>query len=217
MNDEPNWIRDAISAPRFAPYLARCRGDLAAAVDLYWWNIEVSAAFYAPLHCLEVSLRNAAHQQLTRRFGRTAWWQVAPLTRVGSRMVADAEDKLVARGRERTSDDMVAALSFGFWVSLFSSRFDRSFWVPCLHRALPHYRGPRREVHSDLHSTLLFRNRIMHHEPVHYRHLEADHRTIGRLLGYVSPAMVTQLQTYDRVPDVLLKRPAPPHSPGGGR
>jgi hypothetical protein len=216
MSTAPDWIREAVSPPRFAPYLTSCRGDLAVAAELYWWNIAVSEAFYAPLHCLEVSLRNAAHQQLARRFDRSDWWHAAPLTRAGLRLVADAEEKLVMRGRARTSDDMVAALSFGFWVSLFSRTFDRSLWVPGLHSALPHYRGPRRVLHRELHSVLLFRNRIMHHEPVHNRHLEADHRTIRRLLGYVSPAMAHQLERYDRVPEVLGLRPAASSTPPSG-
>jgi hypothetical protein len=218
MSTEPDWIRDALSVPRFAPYLAKTSGDLSTAIQLYWWNVGVSAAFYAPLHCLEMALRNAVHQQLAVKFGRTDWWEVAPLNKSGLRIVEDTQSKLATRARPSTADDMVAELSFGFWVSFVSNTYHRSVWVPCLHKAFPFYRGRRRPLHSDLRTTLLFRNRIMHHEPIHHRHLEADHRTILRLLGYLSPAMAAQLKSYDQVEAMLRQRPGNSSSAilGGG-
>jgi hypothetical protein len=214
--DEPDWIRDTLSQPRFAPYLAARGGDMAAAIRLYWWNLDISAAFYTPLHCLEIALRNGIHQQLSIAFGRSEWWTVVPLHENGLQMVDDARQKLATRTRSSTADDMVAGLSFGFWVSLVSNTYDRRLWVPCLHRAFPFYRGRRRHLHGDLRTMLLFRNRIMHYEPIQHRHLEEDHRTILRLLGYLAPNMVVQLKSYDRVPEVLRQRPGGA-SPGGAR
>lgn len=46
MVTEPDWIRDALSQARFAPYLAKTGGDIDTAIRLYWWNIDISAAFY---------------------------------------------------------------------------------------------------------------------------------------------------------------------------
>jgi hypothetical protein len=79
--------------------------------------------------------------------------------------------------------------------------------------------GHRRPIHIDLHTMLLFRNRIMHHEPIHHRHLEADHQTILRLLGYLSPSMVEQLKLYDQVEVVLGQLPdsSSPVFPGGAQ
>jgi len=42
------------------------------ALDLYVWNLQVSAAFQAPLHVLEVCLRNAMHTNLALGF-RVDW------------------------------------------------------------------------------------------------------------------------------------------------
>jgi hypothetical protein len=168
---------------------------------------------YASLHCLEIALRNALHRQLTIKFNRTDWWIAAHLHKNGPRMVKEAQDKLAGRGRPGTADNMVAELPFGFWVSLVSSTYHRDLWVPCLHRAFPFYRGPRRRLHRDLDTILLFRNRIMHHEPIHHRHLEADRQTILRLLGYLSPSMARQPKPYDRIEVVLRQRPAQPHRP----
>ncbi|WP_103351017.1 hypothetical protein [Amycolatopsis sp. CA-128772] len=212
MSTEPSWVREALSSPRFAPYLAKAGGDLAAAIELYWWNVDVSAAFYFPLHCLEVALRNALHRQLSESFGRDDWWSVAPLRKKGPQLVAVARRKLTERGRPGTADNVVAELSLGFWVSLVSRNYTRDLWVPYLHKVFPRYPGGRGALHHDLTTVLLFRNRIMHHEPIHHRHLEADHRTIRRVLDYLSPAMITQLEPYDRVERTLKQRPAPPES-----
>ena len=81
-----------------------------------------------------------------------------------------------------TPGHVVAALPFGFWVSLLSSgggaTYETRLWRPALHRAFPHYRGPRRSVHQRLVTMRLLRKRIAHHEPIHYRHLAADHATM---------------------------------------
>ncbi|MFI5607196.1 hypothetical protein [Amycolatopsis sp. NPDC051903] len=206
MSTEPAWIRDTLSAPRFAPYQART-GDLIEAIRLYWWNVDVSGAFYTSLHCLELALRNSLHSRLTIAYGRPDWWTVAPLSKHGLQKVGAALDKLKFRPRQITADDIVAELTFGFWVSLVSGAHARGLWEPFLHKAFPFFRGKRRDLHNDLHTVLLFRNRIMHHEPIHHRHLEADHATILRLLGYLSSDMVSQLTAYDRADAVLKQRP----------
>ncbi len=211
MSAEPDWVREALSAPRFTPYLAKAGNDMARAIKLYWWNVDVSAAFYLALHCLELALRNAAHYQLSVRYGQDDWWAVAALHGGGQRMVSDARTKLATRTREVcrpiTADDMVAQLSLGFWVSLTSRAYDRPLWVPTLHRAFPFHRGSRRAVHEDLQTMLFFRNRIMHHEPIHHRHLQADHETLLRLVGYLSPSLLLELKSYDGVPAALAQRP----------
>ncbi|MEU9024397.1 hypothetical protein [Actinomadura sp. NPDC048394] len=205
--DEFGWTHAAFSPARLAPYLAAAQGDRSAAMRLYCWNIEVSAAFYGPLQCLEVTLRNAAHAELCRRFRRSDWWTPARLTEEGRRSIARAEEKLERHGILRPSADaVVAELTFGFWVSLLSRSADRYFWVPALHRAFPGYSGPRRELHAEMYEVLKFRNRVMHHEPIHRRALEKDHERVFRLLGYLSPECAAHAARLDRVPEVLARR-----------
>ncbi|MGH3898366.1 MAG: hypothetical protein ACRDTA_08940, partial [Pseudonocardiaceae bacterium] len=67
-------------------------------------------------------------------------------------------------------------------------------------------KGKRQPLHDNLLAMVLLRNRIMHHEPVHHRDLRADHAKIYRLLGYISPRMVKELEVLDRVSEVLRWR-----------
>ncbi|GAA1696110.1 hypothetical protein ACFTSF_06365 [Kribbella sp. NPDC056951] len=207
MTVEIDWMWHALSQARLRPYVEKASGDLTAAAELYWWNVDISAAFYAPLQCFEVALRNAVHSQLVLSYGRVDWWAIAPLQEVSQRLVGAACRQAASAPREGTADDVVTELTLGFWVALLSRRYDRTLWVPHLHEAFPHYRGPRRRLHEELETIRLFRNRIMHHEPIHYRHLEADHRTILRVLRYVSPEMASHPAVTTAVEVVLQRRP----------
>jgi hypothetical protein len=206
--EPPEWIRDLLSAPRLGPYLRASNGAAAVAIRLYWWNAAVSAAFYGPLHCLEIGLRNALHCQLRGYYGRADWWSVAPLTSDGVRRVKEASVKLSRTSPHPSPDDVVAALTFGFWISLLSrgASYDRTLWVPTLHRAFPYYSGRRAALHDNLVAMLRLRNRVMHYEPIHHRDLAADRAKIYRLLGYISAEATREVAPLDRIPEILSRR-----------
>jgi hypothetical protein len=204
----PSWFDRVFTSARLAPYQEAAARGGTHAVDLYRWNLQVSEAFLPALSCLEISMRNAMHEQLTVRYRRADWWMSVPLDQHEVRAVQQARDD--RRRRKETdpgTDDIVAELSFAFWVSLLSRQYDRRFWVPALHRAFPGYHGPRSTLHDNLDAMRRFRNRVMHHEPVHHRHLAADHAKIYRLLGFIEPEAVAWLREFDRVPEMLAKRP----------
>jgi hypothetical protein len=50
--DQENLVR-LLSRIRLRRYIADCDGDVTAAVRLYAWNMEASAAFLGPLSCAE--------------------------------------------------------------------------------------------------------------------------------------------------------------------
>lgn len=210
MTDQlPEWMLRAFSKLRLGRYVRAARGNTVVAGRLYWWNVEASASLYGSLHCLEVALRNALHQQLSLAYGRADWWAVAPLNANGQRLVAKARSKCERRGLvPAPPDSMVAELSFGFWASLVSggSRYDRLFWVPTLHKAFPYYSGRRDALYDGLWSLVLLRNRIMHHEPIHHRDLAADHAKIYRMLGCLDPQLAKEAQAMDRFPAVLASK-----------
>ncbi len=200
----PEWMYTVYSRPRLAPYIASCGGDAARAARLYHWNVAVSAAFYHPLHVLELALRNSMHDRLSDHFERADWWRAAPLHPRGLQLVDQARETCLRRGSLAAPDDVVTELSFGFWSFLLVSRYDRSLWRTALHRAFPSYSGPRENLRRELDYLRTFRNRIMHHEPIHHRHLEADHSTIYRVLSCINSEAASGIRHLDRVPEVLL-------------
>ncbi|TDD56780.1 hypothetical protein [Saccharopolyspora elongata] len=211
--DSAEWVLKTLSPARMTPYLAETAGDVDAAFRLYQWNLSVCAAFYSPLHWLEVALRNAMHETLRDHFGSERWWEVVSLDRNGQAKIQETEAKLKKRldlqGRATSADDIVAALTFGFWVSLVSrgGGYDRKLWVPALHRAFPSFSDRRRKLHDELDPVRHFRNRIMHYEPIFNRRLLGYHNGIYRLLGYLSTTLKVETRRFDRVPQVLAERP----------
>ncbi|QMU74232.1 hypothetical protein GXP74_34145 [Streptacidiphilus sp. P02-A3a] len=204
----PEWFTRGFSAPRLKPYLAAVGGDADAALRLYLWNTEVSGAFYGPLHWAEVILRNTLHDNLNTYFGPKVWWESAPLLDGTLRKIQDATTLCQRKHpRATTADDIVSELTFGHWVGLLASRYDRTLWVPTLHDAFPGYRGRRDHLHTRLQSLLKLRNRISHHEPIHHLPLEADHATIYEVLRYVNPDAARELRSYDQLPSILSQRP----------
>lgn len=205
-DDNADWITKALSEPRFASYIADCDGDVAAAWRLYTWNIGISAAFYPLLHLVEITLRNSLHRELAARFSCTDWWLAAPLNEHGQRLVKQAQEKVSALRSPQNADDVVAELTFGFWVSLVSKTYDRALWVPALHRAFPYYRRRRDALYAELKQVLLLRNRVMHYEPIHRRDLKADYATIYRLFGYMSSDLTVAARQVDQVRRILQLR-----------
>lgn len=211
----PEWFIRGFSAPRMKPYLAATGGDADTAFRLYLWNAEVAGAFYSPLHFAEVILRNTLHDNLNAHFGPKVWWDSAPLNDGSRRKIHEAAVLCSRKHGRATIDDIVSELTFGYWVGLLGRRYDRTLWVPTLHRAFPGYHGRRDKLHSDLEALLLLRNRISHHEPIHRLALDADHERIYKVIRYLNPDAARALRTFDNVSEVLVRRPgsAGPTSP----
>lgn len=102
----------------------------------------------------------------------------------------------------------MAELPFSFWVGLLGKGrdYEQQLWRSQLHLAFPRYHGKRSPLHHDLDAMRLFRNRIAHYEPIHRRHLAADHATIMRLIGYISVDVAEHVRSLDRVSTVLARR-----------
>jgi hypothetical protein len=194
-----------LSDARFAPYLVAAHGDADTAIELYTWNLDASAAFLVPLHWTETALRNAMHERLCAMTGQPDWWTSAPLDLGGQAKVREARTTLHRLGKDADNpNSVVAELTFGFWVSLLGRRYHRTLWVPGLARVFP--RAKRADVHRDYQHVLVLRNRVMHYEPIHHRHLEADHTTLRRLIGQLSKDALAAVAAHDRVPEVLARR-----------
>lgn len=204
LTDVPKWFEEGFSTARLAPYRMAAQRHGVSVEDLYTWNLKVAYAFAVGLHCLEVRLRNRVHMQLRNHFANDYWWQLPVVQNAGCKTVRPPRGV----GRPLASaDDVVARQSFGFWVSLLNKRHDRGLWVPALHKAFPQYQGTRQQLQDEFESMRLFRNRISHHEPIHHRHLAADHQTIIRLLTYLDENMTGWLAGRDDVPKLLAQRP----------
>ena len=202
--DRSHVLAERLSAERLATYSA-AGGDRAAALALYDWNIEVSAALWADLQRLEVVMRNAMHDQLTSHYGR--YW----FDRRGLLDGRGRDDVTVARRRLKkpeTDGRIVAELSFGFWRYLLAKRYVHTVWTPAVRHAFPYLQPQRRKVVEHqvvrLHE---LRNRIAHCEPVLARDITLDGRDIATVAGYIHPQLSDWITEKSQVDAVLARRP----------
>jgi hypothetical protein len=214
-------LETSLSPERMATYVARAGGDREKAVRLYTWNTAVSAAFYRPLQGLEVALRNAMHRELSRRYSADWYDDPAPGLDAGTlARIAAARADLRRDGYPDDPPHMVAALSFGFWVTLLGAggrmpiggkaNYEMTIWRAGVFRAFPHVRTSRKAVHTPLDYLRTFRNRIAHHEPILDRHLAADYASLLQVAGWINPETQTWISHHSRVPALLAQSPDDP-------
>ncbi len=203
-------IAERLSRERLGSYGASA--GLAQAITLYEWNSEMACAWWGVIGDVEVILRNAMHEQLSRwsleRFGEPRWY-LDP-----GDVFSDETRSVIARARRRATAGggpelpgrVVAELSLGFWRFLLAVRYERTLWRVCLHRALPGA-GLRRRAHDAVHGLHGLRNRIAHHEPIHNRPLAALHVDALTIAGWVCPVTAGWIGDRSRVPVLLAGQP----------
>ena len=222
--DALDELEATLSPDRFATYLKAANGGRESAARLYTWNTAVSAAFYGPLQALEIALRNSMHNQLVKAYG--AQWCNNPLTGLdnGARdRINQAKSRLKANQSPVHMPDLIASLSFGFWVSLLGSgghidvnrtrraNYEMTLWRPALRQAFPCAVSlTRKRAHRPLDHLRNFRNRIVHHEPVFRRPLQKYYQNILDVMNWLCPHKKDWVEAHCRVPELLALQPNDP-------
>lgn len=157
-------IAGYLSSARLEPYLRIAKGDLAHALEIYKWNVELSSAFLEVLAVTEVVIRNAIDRELKiwnqkrpKHGGgfHSEWWTMDPASQLRSLnktlVSAKAQAEKASRFRSRSHprhgatvnhDDIVAQLTFGTWPRLMpssqpSNRKKQALWNHALVHAFP--------------------------------------------------------------------------------
>lgn len=199
-----------LSRPRMSTYEHACGGDVAAAVDLYRWNLDVSMALFESIHYLEVAVRNRIDEALSQLAGPGADWLDAPpsvpLNPGTTTRIAQAR-KYAGRGRQTvTHGHVIAEITFGFWPYLFADNYNRTLWQPSLKAAFPGMQ--RSALHAGLTSVAGLRNRIAHHEPLIGLDVEAEYHSIIEVAEMVEARLGWWIDTTSRVDAVRRARPS---------
>lgn len=166
-------------------------GDHLQAVALYLKNLEECQRFYSGLHWLEVGLRNAMNRELTAKYG--AAWYDNPRIRlepIELRQIEKARETLRRERKPDTNGDIMATLSFGFWVNLYNKPYE-DLWRLVLRKAFPGCMSAisRKELRECLHPMLKLRNRIAHYEPILGYDLPKMQQDIETLVRWIEPEM----------------------------
>jgi hypothetical protein len=208
-------LRTSFSAPRLSTYLRHAKGNESRAIKLYRWNCQLSQSLYWPLQVLEIVYRNSITSVLVHKYG-PGWHDDATfkanLSPDDSARFADAVSKQVVR--RRTShpavDPITAELSFGFWLSLLSNRYEVPLgWAKRLPIAFPHLPAEitRVAVHKLLNEARDLRNRVAHHEPILQYNLEQRQTDVLSALGWMCPHSQWYVEQTCTLKSVLAAHP----------
>jgi hypothetical protein len=196
-----------LTAKRLDKYLAVTNQDLDQALKLYEENTKLAEAFYTPLQCVEVCLRNCIQNHLATRYG-VDWFQNGgpPFSAISKSMIGEAFSVLADASKAQPYDanDVVAELKFAFWVGLFGPHYDNTLWRLCVHRAFSNARLPRRIIHGRFNAIRRFRNRVMHHEPIYHRPLQQLHDEIIEAVGWMCRDTAAWCDHHSRFQNVLV-------------
>ncbi|RLD56266.1 MAG: hypothetical protein DRJ05_11585 [Bacteroidetes bacterium] len=163
-------INDFISKERFLPYLLKHENDFDKAIQHYESNIIISEAFYPLLSILEVSLRNKINLLFKIKYKTNEWFEHPEFIKTGSsfqiKRVTEARNSILRSKKTITSGKIISELTFGFWTSLFDSRFEMFLWKQ-LRLCFPNCekrQRKRKTLSSRLNTIRKFRNRVFHYE-----------------------------------------------------
>lgn len=198
-------IVKTLSATRLSTYMKDhlCDASLEQSLGLYVWNKQLSGLFYPVLQVLEVSLRNAIYrayiedklQEIETNYPQSHWeneknnidalWfksiYTANNNRIGFNQIVTAERDLIKDGKAITADNLIAKLSFGFWVHMTDIRHRAGnpktvidLWPNLTRHVFPNafdlkddgVRLSINNISSSLFEISKLRNRIAHHEPI---------------------------------------------------
>jgi hypothetical protein len=214
--DQEHHLPNVLSAPRFATYLRATDNNRTRALNLYHWNLQVSAAFFVPLHVLEVALRNAVVEAIEADHGGTWPWTegfIRSLPNPRSPAYNPKRDLSKCADQQRTAGKVVAELKFVFWESMLTKRHQSRLWDGRFFQVFPD--APRsvassqnrNEMRSDIEEIRKLRNRIAHHEPIFPRALQDDFDRILRCVQWRNAATASWVRDIETVQALLAIRP----------
>lgn len=201
----------SISQDRFETYLRAAGFDPNRALELYYWNLEISASFYPLLAGVEISLRNQIETRLDSAFG-PSWWVSSDFSEnlgaKGSKILNKAVRNLHHRRQQITSGRVTAELSFGFWRNMLLPKYEATLWSPIS----PHFPNlpaniSRQELETRCERIRSLRNRISHHEPLLKRDISKDYSQALQVLRWMSPEKANWIKPRLETMRILRRRP----------
>ncbi|WP_342754847.1 hypothetical protein AAGQ96_03365 [Pantoea sp. MBD-2R] len=197
------------SSARLGRYRAARSGEKDKAAIDYANNLHLAEAMVPLLNVLEIALRNGIHNRLSLLYQRADWWEAwtnEPAFIWQNKEIVIASTKLLRRHEQQTADKMIAELTFGFWSSLFNTRYQDMLWkdLRLVFAHCPKPQRQRRTISVALNRIRDLRNRIFHHEPLLWLTplLPIQHATGVAVINWIDPCLNEWLTNHDRLPAV---------------
>ena len=165
----PSQVQDALiktlSDDRTAYWKRLANNDLERGLLLHQRNALIGSLLLIDIQLFEVSLRNTFDKNL-RKYYRKDWFDSANLTKEQQKKIVTAKRNAANQWRKEglsgkpDRGKIIVNLSLGFWVSLFVTRYTRSYLDKVFEGM------PTNEALRILNLILDARNKLALHEPV---------------------------------------------------
>jgi hypothetical protein len=170
----------------------------------YHFNMELSGELNKAIHVFEVILRNSIVNEWNIFLNDTLWPSSKNRIPQSKKYqdILDDINKAQKRLRPNSSnDDLVAALTLGFWKKIFSSKFDVQN-KKIVKKIFPNKDNWKNDLLVDLSDLQMnieivwkLRNRIAHHEPVfHRKTLNSEYDLIIEMIRLINKESIYLLK-----------------------
>lgn len=206
-----NKIINSLTIERLSSYKNTKSSDIESQLSVYAWNSALCAALYPWLSMLEVALRNAMDRALREDKHNDYWFD---LPYFDNQPVDDAKKKILRQDKEITPGRIIAELNFGYWTSLFSTRYETKqiIWprlIKPIFPDLPKSLCIREGLSKRIHDLRKLRNRVYHYEPIWHFDLNQYFIELQEIIGGLNSALPSYLTLTCNF-EVLLKNGSEP-------
>ncbi len=138
----------------------------------YFLNLKLAKKFYIPLSIVEISFRNSLNHFFNTKIGYDWLFRDDILQADAQRSITNAISILKQQNKNITQDNLIAELSFGFWVKLLTSAYNSFLRYNDLKKIFPNLPSKqdksinRHFIFVKLNSVRLFRNKVFHHDKI---------------------------------------------------
>lgn len=212
--EEIHSLPAVLSAPRFATYLAEKASDKEAALELYRWNMELSAAFFVPLQICEVSVRNSIVAAIENTYGANWPWEKGfEISLRNPQFGYSPRRDLIGLSKLPTSGKIVAELKFVFWERMFTKSHDAAVWNQQFMTVFPNADSAktvqqlRGEGFDKLGKIRDLRNRIAHHEPIFRRNIQYEYDRVRSIVAWTDVTAAEWLDKVENVTAMIATKP----------
>lgn len=207
------------STPRISRYLKNCRNNKQLALRAYFLNIDISGNIFKAISFLEISLRNRINNlaPMVLNLDNKSWlFDIAQGTVSTATEFRDTRKKIkeaIKLSKDRTHNQVLCQLSFGFWSSIFSGYNYLVLGSRILKHLNPNNKVDPAGLRHRLHSIRTMRNRIAHQEPVIFNlkgqfstdQLKTLLRDIYWVQSYLYSRQLSQIAFYEQIKEDIIK------------
>lgn len=108
-----------------------------------------------------------------------------------------------------SNGQVVAGLSFGFWVGMLQKRYNPTVWSKQLRLSFDSFPAGRglKSLGQQASHIVTLRNRISHHEPLLKRNISDDYRRVMQMIEWICPIKYAWIKPHCRVPMIMRQKP----------